>query len=50
MTIKVKFEKGHFVPLVEEEVEDLDNGKVIAHGIPKKIKNNKKVLDAYLGE
>ncbi len=28
----------------------MDYGKVIAHGKPKQIQNNKKVLDAYLGD
>jgi branched-chain amino acid transport system ATP-binding protein len=27
----------------------MDEGKIIANGKPKDIKNNKKVLDAYLG-
>ena len=39
MAIKVKFESGHFVPLVEEEVEDLDNGKIIEIEIIKKNKD-----------
>ncbi len=29
MTIKVKFEKGHFVPLEEKGIKDFDSGKVI---------------------
>ena len=29
MTIKVKFERGHFVPLEKEEVKDLDNGNIV---------------------
>ena len=28
----------------------MDAGAVIAEGVPKEIQNNKKVLDAYLGE
>ena len=28
----------------------MDEGKVISKGKPKEIKNNKKVLEAYLGE
>jgi len=33
-----------------DEVIVLDEGKVIAKGTPNKIKNNKKVLEAYLGD
>lgn len=29
MAIKVKFENGHFVPLEEKEIKDLDSEKVI---------------------
>ena len=35
---------------VADEVIVLDEGKVIAQGKPSKIKKNKKVLQAYLGE
>lgn len=33
-----------------DEIIVMDDGKVIAQGSPRHIKNNKKVLDAYLGE
>lgn len=52
--------KGETILLIEhdmnfalnlaDEVIVLDEGKVIAKGTPKKIKSNKKVLEAYLGE
>ncbi|MFB6246496.1 MAG: ABC transporter ATP-binding protein [Candidatus Pacearchaeota archaeon] len=35
---------------VADKIIVMDHGKVIAEGTPKQIKNNKKVLDAYLGE
>lgn len=40
----------NFVLNLADEVIVLDEGKVIAKGTPKQIKNNKKVLEAYLGE
>jgi ABC-type branched-subunit amino acid transport system ATPase component len=40
----------NFVMDLAEYVFVLDHGKVIAHGNPKEIQNNKKVLNAYLGE
>ena len=40
----------NFVMSIADYIYVLDNGEVIAHGVPKKIKNNKKVLEAYLGE
>jgi len=33
-----------------DEVIVMDEGKVIAKGTPNKIRNNKKVLEAYLGD
>ena len=52
--------KGETIILIEHDMNFvmnlanfiyvLDNGEVIAQGTPKKIKNNKKVLEAYLGE
>lgn len=35
---------------IADEVIVLDEGKVIASGVPRKIKKNKKVLKAYLGD
>ena len=35
---------------IADEVIVMDEGKVIAKGNPKEIKNNKRVLEAYLGE
>ena len=32
-----------------DEIIVMEKGKIIAKGTPKKIKNNKKVLEAYLG-
>lgn len=39
-----------FVTGVADRMIVLDEGKIIAEGIPKKIMKNKKVLEAYLGE
>ncbi|MBS3167715.1 ABC transporter ATP-binding protein [Candidatus Woesearchaeota archaeon] len=39
----------NFVMKISDKVIVLDEGTVIAEGPPKKIQNNKKVLDAYLG-
>tara|TARA_Y100000310_G_C20699925_1_gene828775 strand:+ start:1028 stop:1753 length:726 start_codon:yes stop_codon:yes gene_type:complete len=40
----------NFVMDLADVVYVLDEGRVIAHGKPKTIQKNKKVLDAYLGE
>lgn len=40
----------NFVMDLADYVFVLDYGKVIAHGTPREIQNNKKVLEAYLGE
>jgi branched-chain amino acid transport system ATP-binding protein len=40
----------NFVMDLATDVYVLDEGRVIAHGKPKDIQNNKKVLEAYLGE
>lgn len=40
----------NFALNLADEVIVLDEGKVIAKGTPKQIKNNKKVLEAYLGD
>ncbi len=40
----------NFVMDIADYIFVLDAGKVIAHGKPKEIQNNKKVLSAYLGE
>lgn len=40
----------NFALNLADEVIVLDEGKVIAKGTPKQIKNNKQVLEAYLGE
>jgi len=40
----------NFVMDLADYIYVLDNGKVIAEGKPKEIQNNKKVLEAYLGE
>lgn len=40
----------NFALNLADEVIVLDEGKVIAKGTPKQIKNNKRVLEAYLGE
>jgi ABC-type branched-subunit amino acid transport system ATPase component len=39
-----------FVMDLADHVYVLDNGRVIANGPPRKIQNNKQVLEAYLGE
>ncbi len=35
---------------ISDRVVVMDEGRVIAEGTPKEIKNNPKVLEAYLGE
>jgi branched-chain amino acid transport system ATP-binding protein len=40
----------NFVMGIADYIFVLDEGKVIAKGLPKQIQNNKKVLEAYLGE
>ncbi len=40
----------NFIMSLADYIYVLNFGSVIAHGPPKKIKNNKKVLEAYLGE
>lgn len=40
----------NFVLNLADEVIVMDEGKVIAQGKPEQIKNNKKVLEAYLGD
>jgi len=40
----------NFTLKIAEEIIVLDEGKIIAQGKPNEIKNNKKVLEAYLGE
>lgn len=40
----------NFVMNLADKIFVLDQGKVIASGKPKKIQNNKKVLEAYLGD
>ena len=39
-----------FTLKVCDEIIVMDDGKVIAQGTPSQIKNNKKVLEAYLGD
>lgn len=39
----------NFVMDLADEIFVMESGKIIAHGKPKDIQNNKKVLDAYLG-
>ena len=40
----------NFVMNLASKIFVLDQGKVIASGKPKQIQNNKKVLEAYLGD
>lgn len=40
----------NFVMDLSDNVIVMDNGKIIAEGKPKQIQNNRKVLEAYLGE
>jgi ABC-type branched-subunit amino acid transport system ATPase component len=40
----------NFVLNISDNVVVMDEGRVIAQGTPAKIKNNKKVLEAYLGD
>jgi ABC-type branched-subunit amino acid transport system ATPase component len=40
----------HFTLNIADRIIVMDEGKVIAQGSPKEIKNNKKVLEAYLGD
>jgi len=40
----------NFTLSIADEVIVLDEGKVIAHGTPKEIRKNPKVLEAYLGD
>jgi len=40
----------NFALNLADNVIVMDEGKIIASGKPEKIKNNKKVLNAYLGE
>jgi len=50
-TILVIEHDMHFVmEHIADEIIVMDEGKVIAQGKPSEIKNNKKVLEAYLGE
>jgi ABC-type branched-subunit amino acid transport system ATPase component len=59
-TILLLKEKGETILLIEhdmvftfktcDEIIILEKGKVIATGTPKQIKNNQRVLNAYLGD
>ena len=59
LMLKLK-EQGETILLIEhdmdfafetaDEVIVMDQGKIIAHGKPEQIKNNPRVLEAYLGE
>ncbi len=49
-TILVIEHDMNFVMDLAHQIIVLDNGKVIAEGKPKEIQNNKKVLEAYLGD
>ncbi len=40
----------NFVMDLAHEVFVLDQGKIIASGDPETVRNNKRVLEAYLGE
>ena len=40
----------NFVMDLADQIFVMDAGRVIAEGKPEEIQNNKKVLDAYLGE
>jgi len=40
----------NFILNIADEVIVMDEGKIIAQGKPQQIKNNKKVLEAYLGD
>ena len=40
----------NFIMDLADKIYVLDRGKVIASGRPREIQNNKKVLEAYLGE
>ena len=49
-TIVVIEHDMNFIMDLAEHIFVLDEGKVIAQGSPKQIQNNKKVLEAYLGD
>ena len=40
----------NFVKEVADAIVVLNNGKLLDHGSPKKVLNNPKVIEAYLGE